>query len=93
VPLDFFYNIFLLDFSLETAQSAFQRFALLQMNFCQKPFTTFRSGVLKHCSLVLSMAGHAIVPHHSDEPAQSSERSRFSHQVWSAGVGLKLLAS
>ncbi len=35
VPLDFFHNIFLLDFAFETAKSTFESFAVLQMDFCQ----------------------------------------------------------
>lgn len=35
VPLDLFDDIFLLHFAFETAQSAFQRLAFLQMHFCQ----------------------------------------------------------
>ncbi len=35
VPLDFFHDIFLLDFAFETAKSAFECFAVLQMDFCQ----------------------------------------------------------
>lgn len=35
MTLDFFYDIFLLNLTFETAQSAFERFAVLQMDFCQ----------------------------------------------------------
>ena len=42
VPLDFFYDVFLLNFPLKTAQRTFKSFSLLQMNFCQLTFTTFR---------------------------------------------------
>jgi hypothetical protein len=35
VPLDFFYDVFLLDFAFEAAQRTFKSFALLQMDFCQ----------------------------------------------------------
>jgi hypothetical protein len=35
VALDFFDDIFLLNFSLETAQGALKRFTILQMDFCQ----------------------------------------------------------
>jgi hypothetical protein len=38
VALYFFDDVFLLDFTLETAQSIFKRFTLLQPNFCQ-PYT------------------------------------------------------
>jgi hypothetical protein len=34
-PLDFLYDVFLLNFSLEAAQSAFERLAILQMDFGQ----------------------------------------------------------
>ncbi len=42
MPLDFFYDIFLLHFALKSPQRAFQRLAILQMDFCQLEFTTFR---------------------------------------------------
>jgi hypothetical protein len=35
VAFDFFDYIFLLNFSLETAQGALKRFTILQMDFCQ----------------------------------------------------------
>lgn len=35
VPLDFLDDIFLLHFAFEAPQRAFERFAILQMNFCQ----------------------------------------------------------
>ncbi len=35
MPFDFFYDIFLLYFSLEPAQSAFESLTILQMDFCQ----------------------------------------------------------
>lgn len=42
VPFYFFYDIFLLDLTLEAPQSALQGFPILEMDFCQKVFTTFR---------------------------------------------------
>jgi hypothetical protein len=35
VPFDFFYDIFLLNLTLKTSQSAFERLAILKMDFCQ----------------------------------------------------------
>ncbi len=35
MPLNFFNDIFLLNFTLETSQSAFERLAILKMDFCQ----------------------------------------------------------
>ncbi len=39
MALDLFYDIFLLDFTLETTQSAFERLTILKMDFCQLKFT------------------------------------------------------
>ncbi len=35
MPLDFFYNVFLLNFTFEASKSTFERLAILQMDFCQ----------------------------------------------------------
>ncbi len=35
MPLDFFYDVFLLNFALEATQCTFKRLAILQMDFCQ----------------------------------------------------------
>lgn len=42
VALDLFDDIFLLNLALKAPQSAFEGFAILQMDFCQTEFTTFR---------------------------------------------------
>jgi hypothetical protein len=39
VALDFLNNVLLLDFTFETAQSAFQGFSVLDMDFCQNRLT------------------------------------------------------
>jgi hypothetical protein len=39
MPLDLFDNVFLLYFTLETTQRAFQRLTILKMDFCQLKFT------------------------------------------------------
>lgn len=44
MPLDFFYDIFLLNFALEAPQGAFERLAILQMDFCQIKFTCLPVG-------------------------------------------------
>ena len=43
VPLDILDDIFLLHFPFEAAQCAFQRFAVLNDDFCQARFTPFLS--------------------------------------------------
>jgi len=35
MPLDLFNDVFLLNFTFESSQSAFERLAILQMDFCQ----------------------------------------------------------
>ena len=35
MPLDLFYDVFLLNFTFKTSQSAFKRLAILKMDFCQ----------------------------------------------------------
>ena len=35
MPLDLFYNVFLLNFAFEASKSTFERLAILQMDFCQ----------------------------------------------------------
>jgi hypothetical protein len=42
VTLDFLYDVFLLNLALKPAQRAFESFAILEMDFCQTKFTTFR---------------------------------------------------
>ena len=39
MPLDFFNNVFLLNFAFKAPQGAFERLAILQMDFCQTKFT------------------------------------------------------
>lgn len=39
MPLDLFYDVFLLYFTFKTSQSAFKRLAILKMDFCQLKFT------------------------------------------------------
>jgi hypothetical protein len=39
MPLDLFYDVFLLYFTLKTSQSALKRLAILKMDFCQLKFT------------------------------------------------------
>jgi hypothetical protein len=47
VPFDFLYDVFLLNLAFKTPQGAFQSLAILQMDFCQKRFTTFQGSAPK----------------------------------------------
>lgn len=51
VTLYLLHDIFLLHFPLEAAQSALQGFTILEMDFCQFRFTTFRVGLPRRRSL------------------------------------------
>lgn len=42
MAFNLFNNIFLLNLAFETAQRTFQRFAILQVDFCQLRLTTFQ---------------------------------------------------
>ncbi|HSU33810.1 MAG TPA: hypothetical protein VLJ11_21460 [Bryobacteraceae bacterium] len=42
MTLNFFYDVFLLNLTLKTAQGTFESFAILEMDFCQTKFTTFQ---------------------------------------------------
>jgi len=46
MPLNLFNDVFLLYFAFEPSQSAFERLAILQMDFCQLKFTTLSETLL-----------------------------------------------
>jgi hypothetical protein len=62
MPLDFFNNVLLLDFTFEATQGVFKRFAFLQSDFSQKNYTSqpHQVGRSEFCSVPMASQGDTL---------------------------------